>query len=140
MGPAIVMESMVIETVTMGQENRASDKEQRPIEPRIPVVLLRIQTDRLWRQRVGLLRQAGRVQRDLPVAIRLLACLPDGLSLLAFNRHLHGELAAILKRRLCWDECHIRRVRGNLSSTSLQDEHHYERQKGKRTSISWADR
>src|SRR5437016_1291313 len=96
---------MVMEAVkTVGQENRTANKERWPIEQGIPVVLLGIgiQTDRLWRQRIDLLRQAGRIQRDLPAAIRLPARLPNGLSRLSFDRHLHGELAAILKGHLGW--------------------------------------
>ena len=73
---------MVMETPpvkTMGQENRTADKEQRPIEPRIPPVVwlgVGVQIDRLGRQRIDLLRQSRRIQRDLPAAIRLLARWP----------------------------------------------------------------
>ena len=137
-GPAIVMEIMAMETVTIGQEYRTADK-QRPIEPRVPPIVrlgVGIQIDGLWRQRVDLLRQSRRIQRDLPAPIRLLARLPDGLSPLAFNRHLCGEVAAILKGDLCWDECCVRRARGNLPGTARQDRHHCDTQKGMRTSIS----
>ena len=130
MGRAIVMEIMVM-AKTMGQEDRTADK-QRPIEPRVPPVGclgVGIQIDRLWRQRVDLLRQAGRIQRDLPAAIGLLTGLPDGLSRLPFNRDLRGELAAIPKGRLCWDECCVRRARGNLPDTPRQDQHHCDTQK-----------
>jgi hypothetical protein len=72
-GRAIVMETIVMETVkTMGQKNRTADKEQRPIEPRVPPVVwlgVGIQIDRLWRQRIDLLRQARRIQHDLPAPI-----------------------------------------------------------------------
>src|SRR5882757_9767069 len=51
--PAMVEPAMVMEMVkTMGEENRATDKEQRPIEVRTPpVVWLRVgrQIDRLSR-------------------------------------------------------------------------------------------
>ena len=123
-GPAIVMEMMVT-VKTTGQEDRTADK-QRPIEPRVPPVVwlgVGIQIDRLWRQRVDLLRQAGRIQRDLPAAIGLLAGLSDGLSRLPFNRDLRGELAAILKGHLRWDECCVRRARGNRPDTARQDQH-----------------
>ena len=102
MGPAIVMEVMVM-VETTGQEDRTADK-QRPIEPRVPPVVrlgVGIQIDRLWRQCVNLLRQSRRIQYDLPASIGLLAGLSDGLSRLPFNRDLRGELAAILKGRLC---------------------------------------
>jgi hypothetical protein len=81
-GRAIVMEIMVT-VKTMGQEDRTADKQQRPIEPRVPPVVwlgVGIQIDRLWRQHVDLLRQARRILRDLPATIGLLARLPDGLS------------------------------------------------------------
>jgi hypothetical protein len=101
---ALVEPIMVVEMVkTMGEENRAADKERRPIEPGIPPVVwlgVRIQIDRLWRQRVDLLRQTGRILRDPPAAIRLLARLPDGLLRLSSNHHLHGELVAILRSAL----------------------------------------
>ena len=117
MGKAIVVESMVepimvMETVepimvmetmkTMDEENRTA-KKRRPIKPGIPPVVwlgVRIQIDRLWRQRVDLLRQTGRILRDPPAAIRLLARLPDGLLRLSSNHHLHGELVAILRSAL----------------------------------------
>ena len=137
MGPAIVMEVMVM-VKTTGQEDGTADK-QRPIEPRVPPVVrlgVGIQIDRLWRQCVDLLRQAGRIQCDLPAAIGLLAGLSDGLSRLPFNRDLRGELAAILKGRLCWGECCVRRTQGNLPDTARQDQHHCDTQKGMRTSIS----
>jgi len=124
-GRAIVMEMMMM-VKTMGQENGTADKEQRPIEPRVPPVVwlgVGIQIDRLLRQRVDLLRQAGRIQRDLPAAIGLLAGLSDGLSRLPFNRDLRGELAAILKGHLRWDECCVRRARGNRPDTARQDQH-----------------
>jgi hypothetical protein len=136
-GRAIVMEIMVM-VKTMGQEDRTADK-QRPIEPRIPPVIwlgVGIQIDRLWRQRVDLLRQSRRIQRDLPAAIGLLARLPDGLSRLPFNRDLRGELAAILKGPLCWDECCVWRARGNLPGTARQYQRYCDTQKGMRTSIS----
>jgi hypothetical protein len=102
MGKATVVEPiMVMEMVkTTGEENRTADKKRRPIEPGIPPVVwhgVRIQIDRLWRQRVDLLRQAGRILRDPPAAIRLLARLPDGLLRLSSDHHLHGELVAILR-------------------------------------------
>ena len=145
MGPAlvrraIVMEIMVMETVKSArQKNRTADKEQRPIEPGVPPVVwlgVGIQIDRLWRQRVDLLRQSRRIQRDLPAAIGLLARLPDGLSRLPFNRDLRGELAAILKGPLCWDECCVWRARGNLPGTARQYQRYCDTQKGMRTSIS----
>jgi hypothetical protein len=139
-GHAIMMEIMVMKAVyATGQENRTADKERRPIEPRVPPRVrfgVRIQVDRLWRQRVDLLRQSRRIQRDLPVSIRLLARLPGGLSRLSFNRDLRGELAAILKGRLCWDKCSVRRAWWNLPGTPRQDQHHCDSQKGMRTSIS----
>src|SRR4051794_39565711 len=100
MRKAAVMEPiMVMETVkTMEQENRTAGKERRPIDPGIPPVVwvgVRIQIDRLRGQRVDLLRQSGRILRDLPAAIRQLAHLPDGLLRLSSNRHLRSELAAI---------------------------------------------
>ena len=137
-GPGIVMEIMAMETVTIGQEYRTADK-QRPIEPRVPPIVrlgVGIQIDGLWRQRVDLLRQSRRIQRDLPAPIWLLARLPDGLSRLPFNRDLRGELAAILKGHLRWDECCVRRARGNRPDTARQDQHHCDTQKGMRTSIS----
>jgi hypothetical protein len=138
-GRAIVMEMMMMMVKTTSQENGTAYKEQRPIEPRVPpVVWLRvgIQIDRLWRQRIDLLRQAGRVQYDLPGAIRLLARLADGLSRLPFNRDLRGELAAILKGHLRWDDCCVRRARGNRPGTTRQDQYYCDTQKGTRTSIS----
>jgi hypothetical protein len=139
-GRTIVMETMVMGTVkTTGQEDRTADKQRRPIEPRVPPVVwlgVGIQVDRLWRQRVDLLRQSRCIQRDLPAAIGLLARLPDGLSRLPLNRDLRGELAAILKGRLYRDECCVRRARGNLPDTARQDQHHCDTQKGMRTSIS----
>ena len=100
MGGAIVVEIMAMKTVKpIGQEYRTAGK-QRPIEPRVPpVVRLGISgwMDGLWRQGVDLLRQSGRIQRDLPTSIRLLARLSDGLSLLPLNRDRHCELAAVLK-------------------------------------------
>jgi hypothetical protein len=141
------METMVMETVkTMGQKNRTADKEQRPIEPGVPPVVwlgVGIQIDRLWRQRIDLLRQSRRVQHDLPAPISLRAHLADGLSQLPFNRDLRGELAAILKfapRRtlgqLCLDGRRVRRVRHGLPHTPHQDQHYCDTQKGTRTSIS----
>ena len=124
-GSAIVMEMMMM-VKTMGQEDRTADK-QRPIEPRVPPVVRRgvgIQRDRLWRQGVDLLRQSRCIQRDLPTPIRPLARLADSLSRLPFNRDLRGELAAILKGHLCWDECCVRRAWGDLSRTTRQDQHH----------------
>src|ERR1700704_3875054 len=102
MGKATMVEPiMVMEMVkTMGEENRTADKERRPIEPGIPPVVwlgVRIQIGRLWRQRVDLLRQAGRILRDLPAAIPLPARLPDGLLRLSSNHHLRGERAAIVR-------------------------------------------
>ena len=131
------MEMMVM-VKTTGQEDGAADK-QRPIEPWVPPVVwlgVGIQIDRLWRQRVDLLRQAGRIQSDLPAAIGLLAGLSYGLSRLPVNRDLRGELAAILKGRLCWGECCVRRTQGNLPDTARQDQQHCDTQKGMRTSIS----
>src|SRR5436190_21955914 len=110
-GGTMVRPAMVMETVTMGQENRTTDKGQRPVQPRVPIVLLGIGIQRLRRQRVDLLRQTGGVQRYLPTAIRLPTRLPDGVFWLAFNRHLHRELATVLEG---WDECSVRRARGNL--------------------------
>ena len=125
---AMIRAATVMETVTLGQENRTSDKEQRPVEPRVPVILLgiRVQADRLWRQRVDLLRQTGSIQRYLATAMRLPTRLPDGLLFLALNRHLHGELAAILKS---WDECSVRCVRGNLPDAPRHDRHHADTQR-----------
>jgi hypothetical protein len=137
-GPAIVMEIMVT-VKTMGQEDRTADKQQRPIEPRVPPVVrlgVGIQIDRLWWQRVDLLRQSRCIQRDLPAPIWLLARLADGLSRLPFNRDLRGELAAILKAHPRWDERSVRRTRGNRPDTARQDKHRCNTQKGMRTSIS----
>jgi hypothetical protein len=141
------METMVMETVkTMGQKNRTADKEQRPIEPGIPPVVwlgVRRQIDRLWRQRVDLLRQAGRILRDPPAAIRLLARLPDGLLRLPSNHHLHGELAAIRRSalwltlgHLCLVGRWVCRARRDLRRTRRQDQHSCDTQKGTRISIS----
>jgi hypothetical protein len=131
MGPAMVGRAIVMEMMmmvkTMGQENRTTDKEQRPIEPRVPPVVwlgVGIQRDGLRRQCVDLLRQAGRIQRDLPAPIWLLARLADGLSGLPLNRDLRGELAAILKGHLRWDDCCVRRARGNRPGTPCQDQHY----------------
>ncbi|MGZ5861468.1 MAG: hypothetical protein ACXWI5_11650, partial [Croceibacterium sp.] len=147
-GKATVVEPIVVMDMvkTMGEENRTADKKRRPIEPGIPPVVwlgVRIQIDRLWRQRVDLLRQAGRILRDPPAAIRLLARLPDGLLRLSSDHHLHGELAAILavalrltlgrlhlgKRRVC-------RARRDLGRARRQGQHHCDSQKGMRISIS----
>lgn len=136
-GRAIVTEIMVM-SKTMGQEDRPADK-QRPIEPGVPPVGwlgVRRQIDRLWRQRVDLLRQAGRVQRDLPAAIGLLARLTDGLLLLSFNHDRRGKLAASPKGHLRWDECCLGRARGDRPDTARQDQHQCDTQKGMRTSIS----
>src|SRR5690242_11205936 len=95
---AATMESMkVMEMVeATGEEDRPPDK-GRPIEPGIPVWLgVLIQMDRLRRQRVDLLRQAGRILGDPPAAIGLLACPPGGLLLLSSNRHRGAEFAAVL--------------------------------------------
>src|SRR5258707_14908734 len=105
MGKATMVEAiMVMEMVkTMGKENRTAGKKRRPIEPGIPPVVwlgVRRQIDRLWRQRVDLLRQTGRILRDPPAAIRLLARLPRGLLRLPSDPHLPGELAAILRSPL----------------------------------------
>src|SRR5882762_6868092 len=135
MAKAALMEPiMVMEMVkTMGEENRTADKERRPIEPGIPPVVwlgVRIQIDRLWRQRVDLLRQAGRILGDLPAAIRLLARLPDGLLRLSSNHHLRGELVAILRfalrlalGHLCLGGRWVRRARRDLRRTACQDQH-----------------
>src|SRR3954467_5524319 len=96
MGSAVVRAAMVVEMVTMDQENRTAHKVRWPVEQGIPIILprVRIQTERLRRQDVDLLRQARRIQRDLLAAIRLPARLPNGLSLLAFHRHVDGLVAA----------------------------------------------
>jgi hypothetical protein len=138
---------MVMEMVkTMGEENRTADKERRPIEPGIPPVVwlgVRRQIDRLWRQRVDLLRQAGRILRDPPAAIRLLARLPNGLLRLSSNHHLYGELVAILRSALWLTLGHLRlggrqvcRARRDLRRARRQDQHHCDTQKGTRISIS----
>jgi hypothetical protein len=116
MGRAVVMEAMVMGT--MDQQDRTAD----PIEPRVPPVEwlgVRIKGDRLWWQRVDLLRQSRRIDRDLPTAIGLSARLPDSLSRLPFNRDLRGEVAAILKG-LYWNKCCVRRARGYLPATARQ--------------------
>jgi hypothetical protein len=131
------MENMVMVDAT-GQEDRTADKHW-PIEPGVPPVGwlgVGIQRDRLGWQRVDLLRQAGRVQRDLPAAVGLLARLTDGLLLLSFNRDRRGELAASPKGRLRWDECGVGRTRGNGPDTARQDQYQCDAQKGMRTSIS----
>ena len=139
--PAVVMEVVK----AMGHENGTADEERWPTEQGIPVVLpgVGIQADRLRRQRVDLLRQAGRIHRDLPGAIRPLTRLPDALLRLSCNHHLHGELAAIPKSipgrcqgHLCLGECRVRRGRRDLSLTPRQDQHRCGTQKGMRTSSS----
>lgn len=141
MGPAMVGRAIVPETMMVkarGQEDRATDK-PRPIEPGVPPVGwlgIRIRIDRLWRQRVNLLRQAGRVQRNLPTAIGLLARLTGGLLLLSFNHDLHGELAASPEGHLRRGECSIGRARGNRADTARQEQRQRGTQKGMRTSIS----
>ena len=130
-GGAIVMEMMMV-VKTRGQEDRTADKPQRPIEPRVPPVVrlgVGVQRDGLRRQRVDLLRQAGRIERDLPAAIGLLAHLAHGLSRLPVNRDLRGELAAILKGHL---RC-VRRARVYRPGTPRQDQHYCDTQKGTRT-------
>jgi hypothetical protein len=148
MGKATMVEPiMVMDMVkTMGQENRTADKKRRPIEPGIPPVVwlgVRIQMDRLWRQHVDLLRQAGRILRDPPAAIRLLARLPDGLLRLPSNHHLHGELVAILRfalrltsGHLCLGRRRVCRARRDLRRARRQDQHPCDTQKGTRISIS----
>ena len=122
---ATVEPMKVMEMVeTTEEEDRPPDK-GRPIEPGIPVWLgVLIQMDRLRRQYVDLLRQAGRILGDPPAAIGLLARPTDGLLLLSSNRHRRGELAAILKGRLRWDDCCVRRARGNRPGTPCQDQHY----------------
>jgi hypothetical protein len=138
---------MVMEMVkTMGEENRTAGKKRRPIEPGIPPVVwlgVRRQIDRLWRQRVDLLRQAGRILRDPPAAVRLLARLPNGLLRLPSNHHLHGELAAIRRSalwltlgHLCLVGRWVCRARRDLRRTRRQDQHPCDTQKGTRISIS----
>src|SRR5262245_21277443 len=138
-GLTMMTEISAMETLNATiHEYRIADK-QRPIEPGVPpVVRLRvgIQIHGLGRHRVDLLRQSRRIQPDLPTPVWLLARLSDGLSWLPFNRDLHGELAAVLKGRLCWDECCVQRARGNLPDTARQDQHHCDTQKGVRTSAS----
>ena len=150
--PALVTDTMVMEAVkTMDQKNRTADKERRPIEQGIPVWLgvgiqgvgIGIQTDRLGRQRVDLLRQAGRIQRDLPAAIELLARYPGGVLRLPSNRHLRGEVAAILNvalrcslGHLCWAGRCVHCARRDLPRTPRQDRQCRDTQKGTRTSIS----
>ena len=134
----VVMEMMVMAD-TVGQEDRTADK-KRPIEPGIPPVEwlgVGIGINRLWRQRIDLLRQAGRVQRDLPAAVGLLARSADGLLLLTFNSHRHGEVAASPKGCRRWNEGRVRRVRGSGCDTARQDQYQGDTQKGTRTSISW---
>jgi hypothetical protein len=133
------MEMMAMETVkAISHEYRIADK-QRPVEPRVPPVVrlgVGIQVHGLWRQRVDLLRQSRRIQRDLPTSIWLQARLSNGLSRLPFNRDLRGELAAVLKGRPYWRECRVRQARGNLPGTARQDQQHRDTQKGVRTSTS----
>jgi len=134
--PAAVLETMMVKA--RGQEDRATDK-PRPIEPGVPPVGwlgIRIRIDRLWRQRVNLLRQAGRVQRNLPTAIGLLARLTGGLLLLPFNHDLHGELAASPEGHLRRGKCSIGRARRNRADTARQEQRQCGTQKGMRTSIS----
>jgi hypothetical protein len=137
--PAVVMEAVK----TMGHENRTADEERWPIEQGIPGVLPGVgrQADRLRRQRIDLLRQAGRIHRDLPGAIRPLTRLADRLLRLSGNHHLHGERAAIPKSipgrsHLCWGQCRVRRGRRDLSLTPRRDQHRCDTQKGMRTSSS----
>ena len=132
----VVMEMMVMAN-TVGQEDRTADK-KRPIEPGVPRVewLGWIRINRLWRQRVDLLRQAGRVHRDLPAAVGLLARLTDGLLLAPFNGDRCGELAASPGSKLRWDERRVRRAWGNWPAAGRQDRHQGDTQKGMRTSIS----
>ena len=99
MSEAIVVMEMV---EAIREEDRASGEERWAEVPwGCPIVRvgIRIGIDRLWRQRVDLRRHAGCVLGDLPVTIRLLARLPDGLLLLASDRHRRGELAAVRLRR-----------------------------------------
>jgi len=127
------MEAMVMGTTD--QDDRTAD----PIEPRVPPVVrlgVGIEGDHLWRQRVDLLRQSRRIHRDLPAAIGLSARLPDGLSGLPSNRDLRGEIAAILKGRLCWNECCVRRAWGDLPDTARQDQQNCDTQKGMRILLS----
>jgi hypothetical protein len=136
---AMVGRAIVTKVVAVDQEGGTADKGRRPVEPRVPPPVwlgVGIQGDWLWRQRIDLLRQSGRIHRDLPTAIGLSAGLADGLSRLPFNPDLRGEVAAILKVRLCLDESCVRRVRGSLPDTARQNQHHGDDQKGMRTSIS----
>ena len=116
MGKATVVEAMMEPVVVemmkaIGEEDRSTDKERWPIEPGVPIVRVgvRIDIDRLRRQCVDLLRRTGRILRDPPSAIRLLAGLPDSLLRLSSDHHLSGELTAILRialrcglGHLCW--------------------------------------
>ncbi|MBI2741737.1 MAG: hypothetical protein HYX38_35040 [Rhodospirillales bacterium] len=148
--PGATMKAAMVEPMkvvempeTMGQENRTADK-IRPIEPGIPVWLGGlIQIDGLRRQCVDQFRQAGRILRDPPLAIGLLAHQPDGLLRLSSNRHLGGELSAILRYALRRTLGHLRqggrrgqRGRRVLPRASRQDQHYGDTEKGARISIS----
>src|ERR1700754_5202074 len=88
----MVEEPIMVEMAKpMAEENRTADKKRRPIEPGIPPVVLpgvRTQIGRRRRSRLALLREAGRILRRLPAAIRRLARLADGLLRPPSNRHL----------------------------------------------------
>lgn len=100
-----VMEMVVPETVAVVEmmeaileEDRASSKKSWTVDPRVfPIVGIGIRRgiDRLRRQRVDLRGQTGCVLGDFPTTVRLLACLPNSLLLLSFDRHRRGELAAV---------------------------------------------